>query len=108
MELPAAQQSQQDFNPGALVNTGKNKIRVVIRMRPYLDNEIEEIESMTHVQASGQIRVNELENEVDVYPNSAYPGQNAKQHKKLRFDKVLHENSDQADVYGATEVDCMV
>ena len=58
----------------AAENRGNNKIRVVIRMRPYLDNEISEIRQMSNVQAQGQIKLIEKANAIDVFPNSTYPG----------------------------------
>jgi len=43
-----------------------------------------------------------------VYPNSAYPGQNTKQQKKLKFDKVLGQESEQPDVFEAADIGSMV
>ena len=47
------------------MNNGKNKIRVVVRMRPYLDGEEQEIQAMSDVQATGQVRIIEDRDEIE-------------------------------------------
>lgn len=43
---------------------GHNKIRVVIRMRPYLENEEFELMSFSNVQAGGVVELKAAANEI--------------------------------------------
>ena len=46
------------------MSSGHNKIRVVIRMRPYLENEEFELMSISNVQAGGTVDLKADKNEI--------------------------------------------
>lgn len=47
-----------------------NKIRVIVRMRPFLENEHQELAKMSNVMAQGKLKMREEENEIHVFPNA--------------------------------------
>jgi hypothetical protein len=47
-----------------------NKIRVVVRMRPFLDGEPAELAKMSNVMAQGALKVRDHDNEIHVFPKS--------------------------------------
>ena len=59
-------------------------------MRPYLENEEESLMSI-NTMGQGQIQLRDVNNEIDIFPNSNYPGQNTKQQKRMRFDQVFNQ-----------------
>ena len=48
------------------------------------------------------------QDEIEVFPNSTYPGQNIKQRKRMTFDKVCNGESNQDDIYEGAGVNSMI